>query len=156
MQPRIEILNEKKLIGRRIKMSLNEDKTFQLFQSFSPRIKEIENRIGTNLYCLRIYDDVYFHNFSLDNKFEKWASIEVSDFLVIPNEMESFTLESGMYAVFSYKGLHTNTTIFQYIFETWLPNSKYSLANRPHFEILGKKYKNDDANSEEEIWLPIL
>ena len=33
--------------------------------------------------------------------------------------------------------------------------SKYSIDNRPHFEIIGEKYKNNDPNSEEEIWIPI-
>jgi len=36
-----------------------------------------------------------------------------------------------------------------------LPNSDYELDNRPHFEILGKKYKNNSADSEEEIWIPV-
>ncbi len=36
-----------------------------------------------------------------------------------------------------------------------LPNSEYELENRPHFEVLGEKYKNNDPNSEEEIWIPI-
>jgi len=40
-------------------------------------------------------------------------------------------------------------------FGTWLPNSEYALDNRPHCDILGKKYKNDDPSSEEEIWVPI-
>jgi AraC family transcriptional regulator len=49
----------------------------------------------------------------------------------------------------------TGQKIFQYIFETWLPNSGYLLDNRPHFEILGAKYKNEDPDSEEELWIPI-
>jgi AraC family transcriptional regulator len=36
-----------------------------------------------------------------------------------------------------------------------LPGSDYSLDSRAHFEILGKKYKHDDPNSEEEVWIPI-
>jgi AraC family transcriptional regulator len=44
---------------------------------------------------------------------------------------------------------------FQYIFGTWLPDSEYLIDNRPHFEILGEKYKNEDPTSEEEIWIPI-
>jgi AraC family transcriptional regulator len=36
-----------------------------------------------------------------------------------------------------------------------LPNSNYHLDDRPHFEILGEKYKNADPGSEEEIWIPI-
>lgn len=29
----------------------------------------------------------------------------------------------------------------------WLPNSDYLLDDRPHFELLGDKYKNNDPNS---------
>ncbi|MFZ1515671.1 MAG: GyrI-like domain-containing protein, partial [Saprospiraceae bacterium] len=65
------------------------------------------------------------------------------------------TIPGGLYAVFYYKGLSTDTAIFEYIFNTWLPNSEYGLDDRPHFEILGERYKNNDADSEEEIWIPI-
>jgi predicted transcriptional regulator YdeE len=27
--------------------------------------------------------------------------------------------------------------------------------DRPHFEVLGKNYKNNDPVSEEEIWIPV-
>jgi AraC family transcriptional regulator len=30
------------------------------------------------------------------------------------------------------------------------------LDDRPHFEVLGEKYKNNDPTSEKEIWIPIL
>ena len=73
----------------------------------------------------------------------------------VPDEMESFTLSEGLYAVFDYKGSSSDNSIFQYIFMTWLPNSAYQVDNRPHFEVLGEKYKNNDPNSEEEIWIPI-
>jgi AraC family transcriptional regulator len=66
-----------------------------------------------------------------------------------------FSIPGGLYAVFDYKGSSTDSSIFQYIFETWLPNSDYELDNRPHFEVLGDKYKNNDPASEEEIWIPI-
>ncbi|EPE83362.1 GyrI-like small molecule binding domain protein [Leptospira noguchii str. 1993005606] len=41
-----------------------------------------------------------------------------------------------------------------YIFQEWLPNSGYKL--KPHFELLGSKYKNNDPTSEEEVWIPIV
>ena len=69
--------------------------------------------------------------------------------------METFTLPVGLYGVFDHKGLSNDNSIFQYIFGTWLPNSTYQLDNRPHFEILGEKYRNNDPASEEEIWVPI-
>ena len=69
--------------------------------------------------------------------------------------METFDLVEGLYAIFDYKGLNNNPLIFNYIFEEWLPHSIYELDDRPHFEVLGENYKNNDPNSEEEIWIPI-
>jgi AraC family transcriptional regulator len=69
--------------------------------------------------------------------------------------MSTYTLPGGLYAVFSYKGLNTDHAIFESIFRAWLPNSKYELDDRPHFEILGANYRNNDPYSEEDIWVPV-
>jgi len=153
--PRIETILEKKLIGNSLTMSLADNKTFDLFSKFMPRKKEITNAVDTDVFDLKVYPSNYFSAFKPTTNFTKWALIEVVDFENIPNEMETFMLESGLYAVFHYKGLSTDNRIFQYIYGTWLPNSNYVLDNRPHFEILGEKYKNNDPDSEEEIWIPI-
>lgn len=156
MQPRIENLLEKKLIGKRLKMSFAENRTMELWRSFMPGRNEIKNRVNQDLISMQVYDDAFsFSNFDANASFEKWAVAEVSEFDAIPDGMESYTLSAGLYAVFEYKGLNTDTAIFQYIFGTWLPLSEYALDNRPHFEVLGPKYKNNDPESEEEIWIPI-
>jgi AraC family transcriptional regulator len=155
IQPRIEILEDKKLIGNRLTMSLTNNKTGQLWGSFGPKIKDIKNRLTTDKISMQVYDDSYYVDFNPNNEFEKWATVEVADFNDIPEEMERFTLSGGEYAVFEYKGSSNDGSIFQYIFMTWLPNSEYKLDNRPHFEVLGEKYKNNDPTSEEEIWIPI-
>ena len=157
MQPRIELLTERKLIGKRLTMSIADNQTFKLWQSFMPRRNEIRNNKSTELFSMQVYPisfDFTFSNYK--EEFEKWAAIEVTNFETIPNEMESYLLKGGLYAVFDYKGLSTDNLIFQYIYGTWLPNSNhYLLDDRPHFEILGDRYKNNDPNSEEEIWIPI-
>jgi AraC family transcriptional regulator len=157
MQPRIELVRERKLIGKRMIRTFANNETFKLWQSFMPARKEIKNSLSTNLYALQVYPDSYDFTFSnLDAKFEKWAAIEVANFDDVPGGMDTYILPGGLYAVFDYKGLSTDTKIFQDIFGTWLPNStNYCLDNRPHFEILGGKYKNNDPDSEEEIWIPI-
>ena len=82
--------------------------------------------------------------------------IEAEDFSLIPNEMETLTIESGLYAVFIYKGLPQGFPVLaNYIFSEWLPNSDYELDNRPHFEVLPENYNPTDENSEEEVWIPI-
>ena len=155
MQPEIKTLTEKKLIGQRLRMSLSNNKTGELWQSFMSRRKEIENKRGTDLYSMQVYHLAYFSHYNPIMEFEKWAAIEVTGFDTIPEGMEAFILEGGLYAVFAYKGLNTDTKIFEYIFTEWLPNSDYTLDDRPHFEVLGEKYKNNDPDSEEEIWVPI-
>ena len=158
MQHRIETIQPKKLVGKRLKMSLAENKTRALWQSFMPRRKEIDNHLNTDLFSMQVYDNAleYFKNFNSLTVFEKWAAVEVANFDSIPDGMESYTLNGGMYAVFPHKGNNsTANKVFEYIFALWLPESHYALDSREHFEILGEKYKNDDPDSEEEIWIPI-
>lgn len=155
MTPRIETLEAKKLLGQHLKMSLANNKTGQLWGQFAPRIKDIQNRTSEDKISMQVYPPLYYQQFSPVTEFEKWATVEVQDFDKIPNGMEAFVLDGGLYAVFDYKGSSADTSIFQYIFGQWLPNSKYAIDNRPHFEVLGANYKNNDSNSEEEIWIPI-
>jgi AraC family transcriptional regulator len=155
MEPRIETLTGKKFIGKRLFMSLSENKTAELWKSFMLRRKEIQGSVGTDLYSMQLYDHLYFKNFNPDKEFEKWAVVEVTDFDTVPDEMKTITV-GGLYAVFTHKGgAVKGPGIFNYIFGTWLPGSEYELDDRPHFEILGEKYKNDDPDSEEEIWIPV-
>jgi len=157
MHPIIKTIPAKKLIGKRMIMSLADNKTPLLWRSFMPRRKEIKNNLTSDLFSLQVYDNPsYFTDFNPHNLFEKWAAIEVAGFDAIPDDMESYTLTGGLYAVFTHKGAAaTGPETFRYIFGTWLPGSEYTLDNRAHFEILGAKYKNDDPESEEEIFIPV-
>ena len=155
MTPEIKKIEEKKLIGKRQTMSLSDNKTANLWRSFMPLRSEIKNNLTNDLISLQVYKQSYFAEFNPTGEFEKWAAVEVSDFNNVPAELETFTLTDGLYAVFNYKGLSTDNSIFQFIFGTWLPGSEYDLDNRPHFEVLGDKYINNDPTSEEEIWIPV-
>lgn len=126
-----------------------------LWASFMPRRKEIANPIGADLISMAVYEPGHFASFSPTKQFERWAAVEVSSFDSLPTGMEAFTVPSGLYAVFAYKGPSTDRSIFGYIFGTWLPASDYAVDDRPHFEVLGAKYKNHDPDSEEDIWIPI-
>jgi AraC family transcriptional regulator len=157
MEPRIETLPEKKLVGIRMKMTLSGNKTGELWRTFMPRRREISNNLTKDLFSMQVFDpSLDFQKFNEDTLFEKWAAIEVSDFDSVPAGMESFVLPEGRYAVFIHRGAASNSPVtFRYIFGTWLPDSGYQTDNRPHFEILGEKYKNENPESEEEIWIPI-
>ncbi len=156
MTPRIETIDEKKLVGKKLIMSYANYIIGQLWGSFMPRRKEITNNVSTDLISMVVYKPNHFVNFNPENEFVRWAAVEVKDFDNIPNEMETYIISKGLYAVFLYKGLSSGSAAFyQYIYSDWIPNSEYQLDNRPHFEVLGEKYKNNDPSSEEEVWIPI-
>ncbi|HEY0652421.1 MAG TPA: GyrI-like domain-containing protein [Chryseosolibacter sp.] len=155
MQPRIEVISEKKLVGLSTRLSLTQNRTAALWQSFQNRKKEITNAINTDRISLQLYDANYFRDFNPSKEFTKWAAVEVFDFSSVPSDMQTLIIPAGEYAVFHYKGSSTDNSIFQYIFSVWLPKSDYALDNRPHFEVLGDKYKNADPSSEEDIYVPV-
>lgn len=154
---RIETLQPKKLVGMFLRMSLENNQTFALWRTFMPRRDEIKNTVGNDLISMQIYDPSFnIKDFNLQTEFTKWAVREVSSAEEVPEGMQEFDLPGGLYAVFLHKGpASAGSKTFQYIFGTWLPGSGYVPDNRPHFEILGEKYKNEDPSSEEEIWIPV-
>lgn len=155
--PIIITIPQKKLIGQRITMPFNNDQTFKLWSGFMPRRNEIINAVDTSLYSVQVYPEGFLQNFDPSTEFEKWALVEVEGYNSVPESMVTFDLPGGLYAVFHYKGSSDNAAqVFGYILQEWLPKSGYELDARPHFEVLGEKYKTGDVNSEEEIWIPIV
>ncbi len=156
-QPRIEFIKDLKLLGQRVRMSFVNNQTQNLFKSFMPRKNEIKNNVSSDVYSVEIYEDImFFESFDPTKEFEKWAAVEVSNYNKVPAKMECLNIPSGEYAVFTYKGDGTKVSeAYQYVLQNWFPNSNYQLAHRPHFAVMGEKYKNGDPDSEEELWFPI-
>jgi AraC family transcriptional regulator len=123
-----------------------------------PELKKIAKNPAQKLYSIQIFDeDLSWDKFNPKTKFIKWAAIEVKDVRYTAEGMSSYTIPGGIYAVFIHKGpAHTFPKTNQYIFGHWLPNSKYQLDNRPHFEIMDENYPGlDDPEAEEEVWIPV-
>lgn len=116
MESRIEILEAKNLIVKRLKMSLTNNRTGQLWGSFAPKIKYIKNKLINDKISMQVYDTLYHTNFNPNNEFEKWATVEVADFKNVSKDMETFSLNGGVYAVFDYK-VRAMITVF---FSTFL------------------------------------
>jgi len=158
LEPRIETINRIQLIGIRLNMSFANNQTAALWQRFMPRRKEITNATSSELYSVEIYRDPgFFQHFNPAREFEKWAAVQVRGFDTLPEGMESLTLPSGEYAVFHYRGKPSEAKgTYQYIYGQWIPNSPYALDDRPHFALMGEKYKGEHPESEEELWIPVI
>ena len=156
MQPRIVVAAEKRLVGQRQRMSLLANTTAELWRGFVQRCKAQPFPSSNEQYSVQRYGPAYFRVFHPGATFEKWAAVEVTPVCAVPDGLEELVLPGGLYAVFDYRGPATGgPTVFRYIMQEWLPASAYSLDERPHFEVLGERYRHDGVCSEEEIWVPV-
>lgn len=154
MSPLIKTFQTTKFIGKNLSFTYADYRAFELWSSFMPRRREIQNAIGLELYNIQVNPENF--DFQPNTPFTKWSAIAVTSFDFVPNGMETLEIPEGLYAVFHYKGNQINVAeFFNSIYTQWLPNSDYELDIRPQFEILSEKYKKDDPNSEEEIWIPV-
>ena len=137
MNPEIITITEKKIIGMKSEICHNEyGKIVDLWKCFMPNKKNIKT-INNELIAMQVYAD--FMN--IDDAYDIWACAEVTDFENIPDAMETFVISKGKYAVFHQKGVDASG-LYQRIMTQWLPNSEYEIDARPHFQVMGEKYKN--------------
>jgi len=116
-----------KILQKRIKASGREIEIRSIGRYF---LNEIFGSLTKNVISMVLYKPTHFTHFKPTNEFGKWAAVKVKDFDNVPMEMETFVLPSGLYAVFEYKGINTDDSIFQYILGTWLPSAEYVSDHR--------------------------
>ncbi|TRO66390.1 GyrI-like domain-containing protein [Christiangramia sabulilitoris] len=157
-EPDIIEMKAKKLVGVSLHTSLADDKTAVLWKRFMDKKDSIDNTKSQDLFSVQVYDDGFISgHFNSQSVFEKWAAVEVEDYSTIDEGLKGLKLPAGLYAVFTHEGTSRQfSDTAKFIFEDWIPSSKYSLDDRPHFEVLGKDYKGpDNPESKEKIWIPI-
>ena len=157
MTHRFETIQGRLVVGMKTitsVLTINE-RTKQLAQLFMPRRFEVSSRVGKHVFSIQNYGKDYVPS-DLNSEFEKWVGIEVQNTNSLPEGMQSFIIQAGMYVVFSFKGSVSEFPKSRvYIFQEWLPNSGYQLESKAHFEILSEDYSKDLQNIEEEIWIPV-
>jgi len=155
LMPVLKTVGAKTIVGIMRPMCFARFDPSEVWKSFMPNLSLIAQRTSSDLLSVAVYPQGFFEVFDAEKEFEKWAAVEVSGVNEIPGGWNTMIIPAGLYAVFHYKGSSTDSTIFQYIFGTWMPASGYEVDDRPHLEILGNRYQNSDRNSEEEIWIPV-
>ena len=151
-EPRIIEFKGSLLCGKSKSMDLQTFSPSAVWNQFMPRLSDITNRLNNDLISLRAFEYIPHFGPTSNPKFTYWGGAETE---VKIDGFEHIYIPSGTYAVFHYKGLSSDSTIWKYIYGEWLPNSKWELDDRPHFERLGHAYNNGDPNSEEDIYIPL-
>ncbi len=84
------------------------------------------------------------------------AALAVNDGEIVPEGMEKIIIPAGDYAVFTHHGSiadlpKTNS----YIWNTWVLQSGYQLADSPDFEVYDARFSPDSLDSAFDIYVPI-
>lgn len=154
-QPRIVDLPSRTLLGIKMTTSLAKNDTPALWQSFLSRRKQITGVLSSDLYSAAEYPADYYEAFDPTLEFEKWAAIHVEPGSIVPQGMQTLSIER-LYAVFVHTGpVHTAPATFQYIFTDWMPQSEFVVDQRPHFEIMTEQYRPESEDSTEELYIPV-
>lgn len=141
------------LQGNSAAMSFTEDGTADLWRSFIPKLETLGYRSDEYLYVAQQFPVNYFQQFSPDQLYLKWACVRLDE---PDNELETLEVPAGDYAIFTYKGKPSEAgPFFQDIFTTILPKAGLTVDDRPHLALMGDKYKGENPDSEEEIWIPV-
>jgi len=141
------------LTGISAEMSLYNNLTPDLWGHFRRAQKQHFTADPDFFYSVNVYPNGYFEHFNPTILFTKYAGVAAEYAANTDLPWEKFELSGGLYAVFRHKG--PDTSIFQYIYSQWLPQSGYELDNRPHFEKLPSNYIPGHPESTEEIYIPI-
>ena len=148
---------ETRLVGSRIRMSLVNDRTSELWRGFRPVAASIVGRMGGEMYSVKVYDKSYsFTMFEPSAEFDKWAAVAVGDGANVPDGLELLTIPAGEYAEFHYGGQASSVSkVMADLLGRELPKTRFELDQRPHFEILPEDYDPFSPFATERVYIPV-
>ncbi len=161
MKPAFKILPEFKVVGLQIKFIsiLSAEKNNhivipKLWDEYLKRQTEIQSRVNQSYFGVCFGGD---ESNSHPDECLYMASSEVKDDTQIPNGMISKTIPAGEYAVFTHKGHLKNLEYtMNYIMGSWLQKSGRKLRDAPDLEYYDHRFNFVSANSEIDIYIPII
>ncbi|ETT74663.1 right origin-binding protein [Paenibacillus sp. FSL R7-277] len=150
--PAFVCLDNLHLVGMSIP-GVNSDEVGMLWRSFRQRVFEITRKPDT--------EDLFYAVIGLTG--EQWevtytACVEAaSEESTVPLGMAAKLLPAATYAVFTHKGtLARLNDTFQYIYETWLPQSGSVRTNAPEFARYDQRYLGPTSeDSVLDIYIPV-
>ncbi len=122
----------------------------ELWDRFVPQMKRFAERKDANSFG--ICDGSECDN----GEFDYMAGVEVDDPKKIPPGWIAKEIPAGDYLVFTHLGpISQFTKTVDYLWGTWLPNSKHKLRKAPDLEIYTARFIGESPASEVEIWVPV-
>jgi AraC family transcriptional regulator len=162
MEPYYKSIPEMKIVGCRGKFIsvLSPDKNNMevipaLWQKFMPNLHKIKNAKST--VNLGVCYEVPKNELTRSDECMYMAATEVTSFEDVPEGMETFTIPAGEYAVFTHKGpLEDFEKTMGFIYGSWLPTSGKKIRHAPDLEWYDQRFKLNEADSEIDVYIPVV
>ncbi len=155
MEPKIITKPAFTIVGMRYFGKNENDEIPEMWTQFNQRMEELgglknetdEAAIGL---CITPDDE------PLEGAFEYVAGLPVTKDEDVPEGFVVRHVPEQTYAVFAHKGdMAGLSKTYEYIYETWLPQSGYELAQQMDFEYYNEDFKNFAPDSVFYIYIPI-
>ena len=148
--PRFETLKPLLVAGLSERYDCESSKAIPAqWQRFTPHIGNIAGQVGWTAYGVR-------HNPDYDGNFDYTACVEVASFSQLPPEFGRVRIPAQRYAVFTHsEHVSTIRRTITTIWNTWLPESGFKVADAPDFERYGESFDPRTGMGGLELWVPI-
>ena len=155
MEPKIITKSPFTIVGLRYFGRNEHQEISELWGKFNERIREsgpIENETGKVAIGLCITPE----DATEDGAFEDIAGVPVSELGDVPKGFVVRDTPEYTYAVFAHQGdLPSLARTYEYIYDTWLPQSGFKLAAKIDFEYENEDFKDFTPDSIFYIYIPI-
>ena len=160
VHPRIVEIPEIKAAGLRVQTTIKNNILPESWFRFMDVVEQIPNKTAGGRgfgICEASREGNIIYQMTDEVRFSEVTSVEVDSFEGLPEPFVPKLIEGGKYAVFTHKGsLESIMATFQYIWGTWMLNTKEELDARQDFECYDERflgYRNPD--SEVDIYIPV-
>lgn len=160
VRPRIMEIPDIRAAGIRGRTTLRDNVLPQLWGQFMSVSGQIPNRTAGGLglgICEACREGNSLLIMNDDILFSEVAAVEVNSFAGLPETFVPKILKGGRFAVFTHKGSLSNLKkTFDYIWGTWLMNTKEEVREGEDFETYDERFLGyDHPDSEIDIYIPI-
>jgi AraC family transcriptional regulator len=160
-EPRMVERPETILVGMLCSNTTRQLRIPALWGRFMKRRSTIAGAVDGTTYGVYIYDALSERDITDEMAFEYLAAIEVclpeNGQSAIPAGMTARKIPGGPYMVFTHRGfLRDLNKTYEYIYKTWLPNSReVEFIQNEFFEYHGREFTGDHEDSLTEIYIPV-
>lgn len=155
MEPEIKTRDAFTIVGLRYFGKNEHGEIHELWGQFNQRMEEMDGlEYATHEAAIGLC--ITPEDAPEDGSFEYVAGLPVTDVKDVPKDFVVRHVPENTYAVFAHKGdLASLPRTYEYIYETWLPQSSYKLAAKVDFEYYNEDFNDFEPDSVFYIYVPI-